>query len=61
MADGCRERLTWEFLLYVYNYPKQKPPMIFSKLDRYQNSKEIIILKNPNQVKTFLGEINAIA
>lgn len=61
MADGCPERLTWEFLQYVYNFPKQQRPKILFLLDRYQNSKEIIILKNPNQVKTFLEETKAIA
>ena len=56
MADGCKERLTWEFLLYVYNYPIQKRPEILSKLKQYQNTKTIIILENPHQVKTFLDD-----
>lgn len=59
MADGCRERLTCEFLLYVYNYPKKQRPSILSILNKHQNSKKII-LKNPNQVKTFLEEIISI-
>ncbi|MGK7934375.1 MAG: DNA topology modulation protein [Xenococcaceae cyanobacterium] len=61
MADGCRERITWEFLRYVYNFPRQQRPQILSRLNQHQNSQEIIILKNPHQVKTFLKEINAIA
>ena len=61
MAAGCRERLTWEFLLYVYNFPRKRRPVIRSRLNKHQNSKEIIILKNPQQVKTFLEEIIAIA
>ncbi|MDJ0690884.1 MAG: DNA topology modulation protein [Xenococcaceae cyanobacterium MO_188.B32] len=61
MAAGCRERLTWEFLLYVYNFPRQQRPQIISRLNQHQYSKKIVILKNPNQVKTFLEEIIAIA
>ena len=61
MADGCRERITWEFLQYVYNFPKQRRPQILSRLNQHQNSKKIVILQHPNQVKTFLSEMSAIA
>ena len=61
MAAGCRERLTWEFLLYVYNFPRQQRPNIISTLNKHQNSKKIVILKNPQQVRTFLETTIAIA
>ena len=61
MAAGCKEKLNWEFLLYVYNFPRQRRPKIISRLNQHQNSKQIFILKNPQQVQTFLETTIAIA
>ena len=60
MAADCKERLTWEFLQYVYNFPKQQRPKIVSILKKYQDSKKIVILRDSRQVKTFLAETIAI-
>jgi len=54
MAKGCKERLTWEFVKYVYRYNKTRRPGILEKLKGYQESKNVVILRNRKQIQTFL-------
>ena len=55
MALGCQERINLEFLRYVWNFSNQYQPKILAQLEKYQDSKEIIILQSPAQLKKFLG------
>ncbi|MBE9043018.1 DNA topology modulation protein [Pleurocapsales cyanobacterium LEGE 10410] len=54
MAAGCPERLNWEFMHYVWNFPKLHRPKIVDKLTEYQEDKQIIVLQNPRQVLDLL-------
>jgi adenylate kinase family enzyme len=59
MASNCPERLTGEFMQYVWNFPQVDSPKIMNKLDQYQQqeNKQIIILQNPHQVIDLLEAI----
>ena len=61
MAAGCPERLNWEFLQYVWNFSKLHRSRITDKLEKYQGSKQIIILQNHRQVLNLLQQTNALA
>lgn len=54
MAAGCAERWNWEFMQYVWNFPKLHRPKIVDKLTEYQEDKQIIILQNSRQVLDWL-------
>ena len=58
MAPGCPERLNWEFLRYVWNFPKLHHDKIVERLAKYQTSKQIIVLQNPTQVSSILEQLN---
>lgn len=57
MAKGCPERLNWDFMLYVWNFPQHRSKII-DRLIKYQSDQQIIILQNPRQVSNFLNKIN---
>ena len=61
MADGCAERLSWDFLLYVWNFAPHQRQRVLSKLELYQHGKKVMILQNPQQVDSFLSELNPLA
>ena len=61
MAAGCPERLNWEFIQYVWNFPRLHRPRIFDKLAKYQDDKQITVLQNPHQVLNLLQQTNAPA
>ena len=46
MAEGVNERLDFNFLKWVWDYPKTKKPVVLKKL-KQSNDKKVIILKSP--------------
>ena len=56
MGTGCLERLNWEFLQYVWNFPQLHRPKILNKLSKYEASKQIIVLQNPNRAIMFAAK-----
>jgi adenylate kinase family enzyme len=57
MVDGNKERLNKEFLMWLWNYPKEKKPQILSKLGPLKREKKVIILSSPKAVKIFLAQL----
>lgn len=54
MAEDCDERFDWEFIKYVWNFPRDKNPNIEARLAKYQNI-EIIRLKSKKEIEEFLA------
>ena len=55
ITPGCYERIEFDFLKWVWNFPKRSRPKILEKLAHYHNSKNVIHLKHPHEVKHFLN------
>ncbi|BAT52697.1 topology modulation protein [Nostoc sp. NIES-3756] len=58
MASGCPERLTWDFLKYVWTYPVTRRPKILERLSHLSPNQQVFILHNPQEVKEFLGKFS---
>ncbi|MEL6494988.1 MAG: hypothetical protein AAFQ41_07670 [Cyanobacteria bacterium J06623_7] len=58
MATDCPERWNWEFLKYVWDFPRLQVPKIKAKLNQCDREKQIVILQNSRQVLNFLKRIN---
>ncbi|QSJ15645.1 DNA topology modulation protein [Nostoc sp. UHCC 0702] len=58
MASGCPERLTWEFLKFVWTYPITRRPKILNKLSQLAPNQQVIILREPKEVREFLHKIS---
>ncbi len=54
LAPGCRERLTWEFLVWIWNYHRLRRPKILNRLNQLQSSKAIYVLESAADVRQFL-------
>jgi adenylate kinase family enzyme len=55
MTQGCEERLTREFLLWVWNYPRDRRPGILAKLETLEATKNVIVLNSPRAAQNFLS------
>ena len=55
MGVDCPERLTWEFLRFIWNYPK-RIPALKSRLAALPD-KHVIILNSPAEVKALMTNI----
>ncbi len=54
MAEGCRERFSFGFLIWIWNYRKRSRPKILKLLSAGHDDKRIIRLNTPEQVNEFL-------
>ena len=54
MAEGCRENLNFEFVSWVWNYPRRSRPKIIRLLREHAGEKQIFWLRSHNEVKRFL-------
>lgn len=54
MAPGCEERLTWEFVRWVWDYPATRRPGILRTLARYAPERRVVRLRSRRQIEEFL-------
>lgn len=55
MTEGCQERLTWQFLKWIWDYPKTKRPGILEMLAEAQaRGKRVVVLRSYGEVTEFL-------
>jgi adenylate kinase family enzyme len=54
MANGCREQLSFEFLAWIWNYPKRSRPKVVSLLEEERNVGKAVYLRSPEQIDQFL-------
>lgn len=57
MADGCEEKLDWEFIKFIkwtWTYPSRSKPKVEALVKRYENEKKIIRLKSNREIENFL-------
>ncbi len=58
MAEGCRERLSMEFLRWIWDYPKRTRPKVLALLARASPAQKVIRLKSPAEVEAFLRSLS---
>ena len=54
MAPGCRERLTLEFILWIWNYSRRTRPKVVRLLESATGEKKIVWLRSQLDVEEFL-------
>ena len=55
MADGCAEKLDWEFLEWIWDFPQKSRPKVLESIQRYAHARRVVILHSPNEIETFLA------
>ena len=58
MAEGCNEKFDFNFIKWIYEYPKVKKPIILQKLKNLSKETKIYILRSPKEVELFLENIS---
>ncbi|MDR2656071.1 MAG: topology modulation protein [Oscillospiraceae bacterium] len=56
MADGCPERIDFEFLKYTWDFPHTQRPVVLAYLEEYKNL-NIIILRSARDFKEIFGDL----
>lgn len=54
MTPGCPERLTWEFVTWIWTYPSRRRPEILRRLAALGRAKRVIVLRSSAAADDFL-------
>ena len=57
MAPGCPERLSLEFLRWVWDYPRTRRPDVLRRLAALPPDRRAVVLRSPAAVSRFLGAL----
>jgi adenylate kinase family enzyme len=57
LAEGCPERLDWEFLKWVWGYPKRTRPGTIGLLEKFSGSKTVIWMRSQSEIDRFLKNV----
>lgn len=55
-AEGCPERIDWDFLKWVWTYGRRKRPGVLDLLEKYESTAAIIILRSPREAEKLLTQ-----
>jgi adenylate kinase family enzyme len=57
MADGCIEQGDWEFIKWVWNFPRDSRPAVLDRVQRHARQAVVHQPRSPRQAKRLLREI----
>lgn len=57
LPEGCQERLTGEYIKWIWTYRKIRRPRILQILEQLQSGKKIVILASLQAVEAFLVKV----
>jgi len=57
ITEGCKEKLDFEFVSWVWNFNKNVRPKILKRLNESFQGENLIVFKSKSQVKKYLDEI----
>jgi len=57
ISEGCPESLSWDFIKWIWDFPKDTRPQILEKLNAFQDKKDIIILRSNKNIRSFLKKM----
>ncbi len=58
VAEGCKENLNWEMMVWIWNYKKRAAGKTADLIEKNKNDKTIIVLDSPKKVTGFLKELS---
>jgi hypothetical protein len=56
MAPGCPEKFDWEFVKWVWTFPRHSDPRIRAALDRHEAWPRTVILRSDAESAAFLRQ-----
>ena len=57
MREGCYERLTWEFIQWIWTYPSRRRPGILERLRAVEGEKRVAILRSVAEADRFVDSL----
>ena len=61
VAEDCPESLNFEFVSWVWNYPRRSRPKVIKRLQEHAEGKQIFWLRTRSDVHRFLSQIESLS
>jgi len=61
VAEDCPESLNFEFVSWVWNYPRRSRPKVIKRLQEHAEGKQIFWLRTRSDVQRFLSQIESLS
>ncbi|TNE37852.1 MAG: hypothetical protein EP347_07435 [Alphaproteobacteria bacterium] len=58
MGPDCPEKFDWEFLVYTWNFRREKTPKTRALIESVQATKKVLTFTHPRQTKAWLQSLN---
>jgi hypothetical protein len=56
MGSGCKERISFTFLTYIWKYPKHKKPFLLNKFSELKGDKNVYHLHKRQDINAFIQQ-----
>ena len=60
LAEGCRERLDWAFLRWIWAYPKSSRARVIEAIEAAGDDVEVLIFKSRRRVRSEMEGLRAV-
>lgn len=57
LTEDCPEKIDWDFIKWIWNYPRTRKPAIFKLLEKLHVSKNVFILRGQKEIEAFLHSL----
>ncbi|MFW9974667.1 MAG: AAA family ATPase, partial [Candidatus Thorarchaeota archaeon] len=57
LTEDCPEKIDWDFIRWIWDYPRTRKPVILRFLGTLKSTKNVIILRGQKEVEMFLDYI----
>ena len=61
LSAGCPERLSWEFLVWIWTYPTRRRGDILRRLSALDSRKRVAILRSSSAIEEFVASVPSTA
>ena len=61
MAAGCPEHLTWEFVRWIWDYPRTRRPAVLRRLAALPPDRRVIVLSSRGEIARFVADLRRAA
>ncbi|PNX51385.1 MAG: hypothetical protein BV458_11610 [Thermoplasmata archaeon M9B2D] len=57
VTEGCPEKIDWDFIRWIWDYPRTRKPVILRFLENLKTTKNVFVLQGHQEVEAFLQSL----
>jgi adenylate kinase family enzyme len=57
LTEDCPEKIDWDFIRWIWGYPRTRKPVILRFLEKQKSAKNVIILRGQKEIEIFLNSL----